>query len=70
MSNDTWPTTQLSLLLHVKDPQSEQTWGDFVDRYRPPILSFLQDVFGLQNAEAEDVTQTVLEGISKPYTAS
>lgn len=60
MSNDSWPTTRLTLLLRCQDPSADQAWGDFVDRYRPAMLRLIGDVFRLQEAEAEDIAQNVL----------
>jgi RNA polymerase sigma-70 factor (ECF subfamily) len=60
MSNDSWPTTRLSLLLQCQDPQADEAWDDFVSRYRPAMLRLIREVFRLQEAEAEDIAQNVL----------
>ena len=60
MSDDAWPTTNLSLLLRCKDPKADHAWSDFVSRYRPSMLRLIRDVFRVQDAEAEDIAQDVL----------
>ena len=58
--NDVWPTTRLSLLLQVKDPQAEDAWNDFVAQYRPFIVRLICDVFPVDANESEDIAQDVL----------
>jgi RNA polymerase sigma-70 factor (ECF subfamily) len=60
MSNDPWPSTKLSLLLQLKEPEAARAWTDFVNRYRPPIFRLIRDEFRLQDAEADDIAQTIL----------
>jgi RNA polymerase sigma-70 factor (ECF subfamily) len=53
--------TPYSLLLHLSQgPPYERAWNEFVRRYQPRIRSWCCDR-GLQQADAEDVTQIVLE---------
>ena len=50
----------MSLLERVaRDLSDEVAWGEFVDRYAPRIYGWCRG-WGLQNADAEDVTQAVL----------
>ena len=63
--NDSWPSTHLSLLLRVKDPQNADAWSDFVARYRAPIVRFCPGRFNVQEAVAEDVAQEILIGLIK-----
>jgi RNA polymerase sigma-70 factor (ECF subfamily) len=54
------PSTHLSLLAALKDPgKREAAWGRFQRRYEEIILRWCLRR-GLQQADAEDVTQTVL----------
>lgn len=54
------PTTRLSLLARLCGTTPDQeAWGEFVDRYAPSIYGWCRQR-GLQEADAEDVTQTVL----------
>ena len=55
-----WPSTQSSLILAIKDPQNADAWHEFVERYRSPIVQFCCSQFGVQEALAEDVTQHIL----------
>jgi RNA polymerase sigma factor (sigma-70 family) len=53
--------TPYSLLLRLsKEIRDEQAWNEFVQRYQPHIRSWCCER-GLQQADAEDVTQIVLE---------
>jgi RNA polymerase sigma factor (sigma-70 family) len=52
--------TPHSLLVRLsQDARDEQAWNEFVRRYQPTILVWCRER-GLQQADAEDVTQTVL----------
>jgi RNA polymerase sigma-70 factor (ECF subfamily) len=53
--------TPHSLLLRLsQEARDEQAWGEFVNRYQPTIFAWCRER-GLQQADAEDVTQIVLE---------
>lgn len=53
--------TPHSLLLRLSRlPRDEHAWSEFVHRYQPRIRAWCCER-GLQQADAEDVTQTVLE---------
>jgi RNA polymerase sigma-70 factor (ECF subfamily) len=55
----TW-ATQASLLLRLRvAPSDDQTWAEFVRRYGSLILRWCRR-WELQDADAQDVTQTVL----------
>jgi RNA polymerase sigma factor (sigma-70 family) len=47
-----------------KDPASASAWDDFVRRYRPKIFGWCQG-WGLQGADADDVTQQVLAKLTE-----
>lgn len=52
--------TSLSLLYRLSGSDaSESAWSEFVERYRPKIVGWGHR-WGLQDADAEDVAQTVL----------
>ena len=42
-----------------QSPADPSAWGEFVDRYGPKVLAWCRK-WGLQSADAEDVTQVVL----------
>jgi RNA polymerase sigma-70 factor (ECF subfamily) len=53
--------TPHSLLVRLsQEVRDEQAWNEFVTRYQPTILAWCRER-GLQEADAEDVTQIVLE---------
>ncbi len=57
-SSDT--QTSISLLETLReDPRNAQAWQRFVGRYRPKIYGWCRE-WGLQGADAEDVSQDVL----------
>jgi RNA polymerase sigma-70 factor (ECF subfamily) len=52
--------TRASLLLRLRQaPPDQDSWAEFVDRYGRQIHAWCQR-WGLQEADAQDVTQTVL----------
>jgi RNA polymerase sigma-70 factor (ECF subfamily) len=52
--------TRTSLLFRLRQaPPDQQAWAEFVDRYGRQIHAWCQR-WGLQQADAQDVTQTVL----------
>src|SRR5262249_49676462 len=52
--------TRPSLLLRLRQaPPDQQSWAEFIDRYGRQIHAWCQR-WGLQEADAQDVTQTVL----------
>src|SRR5712691_6317784 len=56
--------TSSSMLARLRQPDPDQaTWGAFVDRYGPRIFTWCRH-WGLQEADAEDVTQSVLLKLS------
>ena len=59
-----YPDTRPSLLLRIRDPRDADAWNEFADIYRPAILR-LAKIRGLQNADAEDLAQTVLISTAK-----
>jgi RNA polymerase sigma-70 factor (ECF subfamily) len=60
MAGDSASQTRSSLLSRLRhDPSDQSAWGEFVDRYGPKIRAWCER-WGLQEADALDVTQTVL----------
>lgn len=58
-----FPDTRESLLARVKDPQDEDAWRRFVTVYRPVIYRLARGR-GLQDADAQDLTQQVLLSVA------
>ncbi len=59
MGSDSAPRTGSVLLLLLGNPTDAACWNAFVDRYAPTIYGWCRRR-GLQEADAEDVTQEVL----------
>jgi RNA polymerase sigma factor (sigma-70 family) len=60
MTHDHLSKTDVTLLARLRhDPKDQAAWGDFVARYGPKILDWCRR-WGLQQADAQDVTQDVL----------
>jgi RNA polymerase sigma-70 factor (ECF subfamily) len=57
------PSTRASLLLRLRDGQDHEAWLQFVDLYGPLIYRFGRKR-GLQDADAADLTQLVLQAVS------
>ena len=52
--------TNVSLIMKVvRSPADQAAWSEFVDRYGPKVFAWCRG-WGLQQADAEDVTQAVL----------
>lgn len=58
------PDTRASLIAGLSDPASEEVWTEFVGIYRPLIYRVAR-AKGLQDADAEDVTQGVLTRVRR-----
>jgi len=57
------PETRPSLLVRVRDPADGPAWVQFVDIYAPLIYGYARKR-GLQDADAADVTQEVLQAVA------
>jgi RNA polymerase sigma-70 factor (ECF subfamily) len=57
------PQTRPSLLVRLRDAQDQAAWRDFADLYGPLVYRFGRKN-GLQDADAADLTQAVLEAVS------
>ncbi|MFK8111042.1 MAG: RNA polymerase sigma factor [Rubripirellula sp.] len=58
------PETRASLLLRLGDPANETAWAEFLEIYEP-LLFRLASRWGLQAADAQEVVQETLLGVSK-----
>ncbi len=69
MSQAPLPTTRLSLLSLLRQEPSDQAgWDQFVDRYGPHIYRWCR-TWRLQDADAKDVTQTILVKLTQKLRA-
>lgn len=57
------PETRLSLLVRLQERRDEQAWAEFLWHYEPFLLNLFRRR-GLQEADAQDVTQQVLISIA------
>jgi RNA polymerase sigma-70 factor (ECF subfamily) len=58
------PATRASLLVRIRDARDAKAWNQFVEIYAPLVYGFARR-HGLQDADAADVTQEVLQSVSK-----
>jgi RNA polymerase sigma-70 factor (ECF subfamily) len=57
------PDTRSSLLVRLRDSRDKDAWRQFVELYGPMVYRFGRHR-GLQDADAADLTQTVLQAVS------
>jgi RNA polymerase sigma-70 factor (ECF subfamily) len=57
------PATRLSLLVRLRDARDDRAWAQFVELYAPLVFGFARK-HGLQEADAADLTQDVLQAVS------
>src|SRR4051812_35745193 len=55
--------TRISLLIRIRDAGDAEAWQQFVCIYAPVVYRYARKR-GLQEADAEDLTQEVLRGVS------
>src|SRR5262245_20733213 len=55
--------TRLSLLVRLRDARDDGAWSQFVELYAPLVFAFARK-HGLQDADAADLTQDVLQAVS------
>jgi len=58
-----FPNTRATLLAAVRSPEDRRAWDEFVAAYRPAIYRMVRRR-GLQDADAQDVTQDILVRIA------
>jgi RNA polymerase sigma factor (sigma-70 family) len=56
------PSTHPSLLRRLRDLRDREAWSLFVEAYAPPVYQYARGQ-GLQDADAADLTQDVLQGV-------
>jgi RNA polymerase sigma-70 factor, ECF subfamily len=59
-----WPSTRPTLMLGIQDARNEAAWSTFLDLYLSIVLNYCRKR-GLQEADAQDVTQTVIERVRR-----
>lgn len=59
-----WPETSATLLTSLNDPHDREAWDQFTQLYRPAIYRFSRRM-GLQDADADDATQKVLQSVAR-----
>jgi RNA polymerase sigma-70 factor (ECF subfamily) len=57
------PTTRLSLVLRLRDAEDREAWRQFVELYAPLVYRYCRQR-GLQDADAADLTQEVLQVVA------
>jgi RNA polymerase sigma-70 factor (ECF subfamily) len=57
------PITRRSLVLRLRDAGDQQAWAEFVDIYEPLIYRLARQR-GLQDADAQDLTQEVFRAVA------
>lgn len=58
------PDTRASLLLRLQQPDDERAWQEFIEIYQP-LIERLATRYGLQPADAQDISQEVLTRVAK-----
>lgn len=61
---DAIPDTRASLLVRLGDPRDERAWAEFTAIYSP-LVRRLARQRGLQDADADDLTQEVYRAVAK-----
>jgi RNA polymerase sigma-70 factor (ECF subfamily) len=59
-----FPNTQSLLIANIQSPENREAWAEFVQMYRPVIYRMARRR-GMQDADAQDLSQDVLIRISK-----
>jgi RNA polymerase sigma factor (sigma-70 family) len=59
-----WPETRLSLVARLRDVRDCGAWVEFLDLYQPLVVRLLKRR-GLQDADAEDLSQEVLLAVCR-----
>jgi len=60
---DNSPVTRVTLLVRLRDARDDRAWSQFVELYAPLVFGFARK-HGLQDADAADLTQDVLQAVS------
>ena len=59
-----WPSTRPTLMLGIQNGRNDADWSTFLDLYLPIVLNYCRKR-GLQEADALDVTQSVIERVRR-----
>ena len=59
-----WPLTRASLLVRIQEATDHEAWCCFVNAYGPVVYQYARRQ-GLQDADAADVTQDVLQRLAQ-----
>lgn len=59
-----WPETRMSLVARLRDVRDGGAWVEFLDLYQPLVVRLLKRR-GLQDADAEDLSQEVLLAVTR-----
>ena len=59
--------TNTILLAGLEKPENCTVWQQFVDRYRPLVMHYAQNRFGLGLHDAEDAAQNTLAAFAEAY---
>lgn len=59
-----WPETRISLVARLRDARDGGAWVEFLDLYQPLVVRLLRR-HGLQDADAEDLSQEVLIAVCR-----
>lgn len=59
-----WPDTSETLIARLQNPADRQAWSEFTCLYEPLIFRFARRS-GLQDADAQDITQRVLWAVAR-----
>jgi RNA polymerase sigma-70 factor (ECF subfamily) len=69
MADDRLPTTRITMLTRLRqEPSDQASWEAFVERYGRHIYRWCRQ-WKLQDADAEDVTQTILMKLTQKLRA-
>jgi RNA polymerase sigma-70 factor (ECF subfamily) len=58
------PSTRPSLLVRIRNAKDQEAWSQFVDIYAPLVYAYARR-YGLQDADAADLTQDVLRAVAR-----
>lgn len=58
------PETRDSLIIQIQGPENREAWDEFTQIYRPVVYRMARSR-GLQDADAEDLTQQVLMSVAR-----
>ena len=60
--------THPGLLVQIRKPNNERAWEEFIERYAPYVYHYCRK-YGLQDADAADVVQDVLQAVARAISS-